>query len=87
MDKRVPNADAAIEKLFDGATILMGGFGACGNAENLIQAMIRKGTKNLTCVSNNVGTPDFGLGLLVSERRVRKLICSFPGSNSRRKET
>ena len=81
MDKRVANADAAIEKLWDGATILMGGFGTCGNAENLIQAVIRKGTKDLTCVSNNVGTPDFGLGLLVSERRVRRLICSFPGQN------
>ena len=81
MDKRVANADVAIEKLFDGATILMGGFGTCGNAENLVQAVLRKGTKNLTCVSNNVGTPEFGLGLLVSERRVRKLICSFPGQN------
>jgi 3-oxoacid CoA-transferase A subunit len=81
MDKRVANADAAIEKLSDGATILMGGFGTCGNAENLIQAVIRKGTKDLTCVSNNVGTPDFGLGLLVTEGRVRKLICSFPGQN------
>ena len=82
MDRRVANADAAIEKLFDGATILMGGFGTCGNAENLIQAVIRKGTKDLTCISNNVGTPDFGLGLLVSQRRVRKLICSFPGQNT-----
>jgi len=81
MDKRVANADVAVERLFDGATILMGGFGTCGNAENLIQAVIRKGTKNLTCISNNVGTPDFGLGLLVSERRVRKVICSFPGQN------
>jgi 3-oxoacid CoA-transferase A subunit len=59
----------------------MGGFGTCGNAENLIQAVIRKGTKNLTCVSNNVGMADFGLGLLVSEGRVKKLICSFPGLN------
>ena len=81
MDKRVANADVAIEKLFDGATVLVGGFGTCGNPENLIQAVIRKGTKNLTCISNNVGTPDFGLGLLVSEHRVRKLICSFPGQN------
>ena len=81
MDKRVANADVAIEKLVDGATILMGGFGTCGNPENLIQAVLRKGVKNLTCVSNNVGMADFGLGLMVSERRVKKLICSFPGLN------
>jgi 3-oxoacid CoA-transferase A subunit len=81
MDKRIANADAAIEKLFDGATILVGGFGTCGNPENLIAAVMRKGTKNLTCVSNNVGMADFGLGLLASERRVKKLICSFPGQN------
>ena len=81
MDKRVANADAAIEKLFDGATILIGGFGTCGNPENLIAAVIRKGTKNLTCVSNNAGMADFGLGLLVTARRVRKMICSFPGQN------
>jgi len=81
MDKRVADADAAIAHLGDGATILIGGFGTCGNPENLIQAVLRKGTKALTCVSNNVGTPDFGLGLLVSARRVRKLICSFPGQN------
>jgi 3-oxoacid CoA-transferase A subunit len=81
MDKRVANADAAIEKVTDGATILMGGFGTCGNPENLITAVMRKGLKNLTCVSNNVGTADFGLGLLVSEGRVKKLICSFPGLN------
>ncbi len=81
MDKRVANADAAIEKLSDGATILMGGFGTCGIPENLVAAVIRKGTKNLTCVSNNAGMADFGLGLLVTEGRVRKLICSFPGQN------
>jgi 3-oxoacid CoA-transferase subunit A len=65
MDKRVANADAAIEKLFDGATILVGGFGACGNPENLIAAVLRKGTKNLTTVSNNAGMVEFGLGLLL----------------------
>ena len=81
MDKRIANADAAIEKLSDGATILVGGFGTCGNPENLINAVYRKGTKNLTCVSNNVGMADFGLGMLASERRVKKLICSFPGQN------
>jgi 3-oxoacid CoA-transferase subunit A len=81
MDKRVADADAAIETLSDGATILFGGFGTCGNAENLVQAVLRKGVKNLTGVSNNVGTPDYGLGKLVSEGRIKKLICSFPGQN------
>ncbi len=81
MDKRVRDADAAIAKMSDGATILIGGFGTCGNAENLIEAVLRKGVKNLTGVSNNVGTPTYGLGKLVSEGRVKKLICSFPGYN------
>ena len=59
MDKRVANADVAIEKLFDGAVILMGGFGTCGIPENLIAAVRRKGTKNLTVASNNAGTIGF----------------------------
>ena len=67
MDKRVANADVAIEKLFDGATILAGGFGTCGIPENLIAAVRRKGTKNLTCVSNNAGTMDAGLGLAAAD--------------------
>jgi 3-oxoacid CoA-transferase subunit A len=81
MDKRIANADAAIEKLFDGATILVGGFGACGNPENLIAAVLRKGTKNLTTVSNNAGMVEFGLGLLLKSRQIRKMICSYPGEN------
>jgi 3-oxoacid CoA-transferase subunit A len=81
MDKRVANADVAIEKLFDGATILLGGFGVCGIAENLFAATVRKGTKNLTLVSNNAGMVDFGLGLLLKSRQVGKMICSFPGEN------
>ena len=81
MDKRVANADAAIAKLFDGATILVGGFGTCGIPENLIAAMRRKGTKNLTCVSNNAGTADFGLGLLLQTHQIRKMIASYVGEN------
>jgi 3-oxoacid CoA-transferase A subunit len=81
MDKRVANADAAIAKLFDGATILMGGFGTCGNPENLIAAVRRKGTKNLTFVSNNAGIADFGLGLLLQSHQIRKMICSYLGEN------
>lgn len=81
MDKRVANADVAIEKLFDGATILVGGFGTSGNPENLIAAVHRKGTKNLTCVSNNAGTADFGLGLLLQTHQIHKMIASYVGEN------
>jgi 3-oxoacid CoA-transferase A subunit len=81
MDKRVANADVAIEKLFDGATILLGGFGTCGIPENLIAAVRRKGTKNLTCASNNPGTINFGLGLLFEARQIKKMIASYVGEN------
>jgi 3-oxoacid CoA-transferase subunit A len=81
MDKRIASADAAIEKLTDGATILMGGFGLCGIPENLIAAVRRKGTKNLTIVSNNPGVDDFGIGLLLQNHQVKKMISSYVGEN------
>lgn len=81
MDKRVPNADAAIAHLRDGATILMGGFGLCGIPENLIAAVRRKGTKDLTVVSNNAGIDDFGIGLLLQTRQVKKMIATYVGEN------
>ena len=81
MDKRIATADAAIEKLADGATILMGGFGLCGIPEKLIAALLRKGTKNLTIVSNNPGSDDFGIGLLLQNRQVKKMISSYVGEN------
>jgi 3-oxoacid CoA-transferase subunit A len=81
MDKRITSADAAIEKLTDGATILMGGFGLCGIPENLIAAVRRKGTKNLTVVSNNAGLDDFGIGLLLQTGQVKKMISSYVGEN------
>ena len=81
MDKRVANADAAISKLFDGATILVGGFGTAGIPEDLIAAVRRKGTKNLTCVSNNAGLADYGLGLLLQTHQIRKMIASYVGEN------
>ena len=81
MDKRVSGADAAIEKLFDGATILMGGFGLCGVPDNLIAAVRRKGTKDLTVVSNNAGLADAGIGLLLQTRQVKKMISSYVGEN------
>jgi 3-oxoacid CoA-transferase len=81
MDKRVANADAAIEKLRDGATILMGGFGLCGIPENLIAAVRKKGVKNLTLVSNNAGVDDFGIGLLLQSRQVKKMVSTYVGEN------
>jgi 3-oxoacid CoA-transferase len=81
MDKRVANADAAIEKLKDGATILLGGFGLCGIPENLIAAVRKRGTKNLTLVSNNAGLDDFGIGLLLQTRQVKKMISTYVGEN------
>lgn len=81
MDKRVTSTDAAIEKLRDGATILMGGFGLCGIPENLIAAVRRAGTKNLTVVSNNAGVDDFGIGLLLQNRQVKKMISTYVGEN------
>ena len=81
MDKRVSGADAAIESLHDGATILMGGFGLAGIPENLIAAVLRKGTRNLTVVSNNAGVDGFGIGLLLQNRQVRKMIATYVGEN------
>jgi 3-oxoacid CoA-transferase subunit A len=81
MDKRVANAEAVIGRVNDGATILMGAFGVCGVPENLIGALLRQGTKNLTVVSNNPGTDGFGIGLLLESRQVKKMIASYVGSN------
>ena len=81
MDKRISSADAAIASLTDGATILMGGFGLCGIPENLIAAVRRKGTKDLTIVSNNAGVDDFGIGLLLQNRQVKKMISTYVGEN------
>ena len=81
MDKRVASADAAVGRIADGATILMGGFGAAGVPENLIRALARKGTKNLTVVSNNAGIAGYGIDLLLKNRQVKKMIASFVGGN------
>jgi len=81
MDKRIASADAGIEKIRDGATILMGGFGLCGIPENLIAAVRRKGTKDLTIVSNNAGVDEFGIGVLLQQRQVKKMISTYVGEN------
>ena len=81
MDKRIPSPDTALASLKDGMTILVGGFGLCGIPENLIAAVHRKGTKNLTVVSNNAGVDGFGLGVLLEKRQVRKMVSTYVGEN------
>src|SRR3974390_203635 len=81
MDKRVASAEAAVANLRDGMTILMGGFGLCGIPENLIDAVRLKGTKDLTVVSNNAGVDDFGIGLLLMNGQVKKMISTYVGEN------
>jgi len=82
IDKVVPSADAAVADVPDGATLVVGGFGLCGIPENLIAALVRKGVKNLTAVSNNCGVDDWGLGLLLGRRQIRKMVSSYVGENA-----
>lgn len=79
--KVVSNADFAINDIQDGATILFGGFGLCGIPENCIAAIVKKGTKNLTCISNDIGVEDFGLGLMLKAKQIKKMIASYVGEN------
>jgi 3-oxoacid CoA-transferase subunit A len=81
MNKKVANAEAAIEGISDNMTIGLGGFGLCGIPENSIAALIRKGVKGLTCISNNAGVDDFGIGLMLQTRQVKKMISSYVGEN------
>ena len=81
MNKVVANADEAIRDIKDGARIMVGGFGLCGIPENLIKALARKGVKNLTVISNNAGVDDFGLGVLLQSRQVKKVIGTYVGEN------
>lgn len=81
MNKVVKDADAAIHDIGDGATIMLGGFGLCGIPENSIDALKRKGCTNLTCISNNAGVDDFGLGLLLKTRQIKKMMSSYVGEN------
>ncbi|MBS1555877.1 MAG: CoA transferase subunit A [Bacteroidetes bacterium] len=82
IDKQVPNADAAVNDIPDNATLMLGGFGLCGIPENCIAALLRKGVKGLTCISNNAGVDDFGIGLLLKTRQVKKMISSYVGENA-----
>jgi len=78
IDKRFATADAALADVADGMTIMIGGFGAAGMPAELIDALLRHGARDLTIVNNNAGNADFGLALLIKERRVRRIVCSFP---------
>jgi 3-oxoacid CoA-transferase subunit A len=82
INKVVKDADEAIRDIPDNATIMMGGFGLSGIPENCIQALLRKGVKGLTCISNNAGVDDFGIGLLLKSRQVKKMIASYVGENA-----
>lgn len=81
MDKVVASATEAIRDITDGAVIMSGGFGLCGNPENLIRALYDKGVKNLTVISNNCGTTELGLGILLKSRQIRKMVSSYVGEN------
>lgn len=81
MNKVVANSDEAIQDIQDGMTIMIGGFGLCGIPENLIRALVRKGTKNLTTISNNVGVDGYGMGLLLAAGQIRRHIGSYVGEN------
>lgn len=82
MNKVVANAGAAIQDIEDGATLMLGGFGLCGIPENCISALVAKGVKQLTCISNNAGVDDFGIGLMLQKKQVKKMISSYVGENA-----
>lgn len=82
INKVVANADVAIKDIVDGMTLMLGGFGLCGIPENCITAIVKKGLKNLTCISNNAGVDDFGIGLMLQQRQVKKMISSYVGENA-----
>lgn len=81
MDKVYPSAAAAIEDMQDGAVVMSGGFGLCGNPENLITAVHERGLKDLTFISNNCGTDEHGLGILLQARQIKKMVSSYVGEN------
>jgi len=82
MNKVVLNADEAIGNIKDGDVLMLGGFGLCGIPENCIAALVKKGIRDLTCISNNAGVDDFGIGLMLKKKQVRKMISSYVGENA-----
>ena len=82
INKVVKNADEAIFDIPDNATLMLGGFGLCGIPENAISALVKKGVKGLTCIANNAGVDDFGIGLMLKTRQVKKMMSSYVGENA-----
>src|SRR5436190_3702442 len=82
MNKIVATADEAIHDISDGNILMFGGFGLCGIPENCIAALVKKGIKHLTCISNNAGVDDFGIGLMLRQKQVKKMISSYVGENA-----
>jgi 3-oxoacid CoA-transferase subunit A len=82
MNKVISSADEAINDIRDGAIIMLGGFGLCGIPENCIAALVKKAVKGLTCISNNAGVDDFGIGIMLKHRQVKKMISSYVGENA-----
>ena len=82
LNKVVADADEAVKDIQNGMTIMLGGFGLCGIPENSIAALVRKGVKNLTCISNNAGVDDFGIGLMLQKKQVKKMVSSYVGENA-----
>ena len=82
INKVVANAEEAIKDIENGMTLMLGGFGLCGIPENTINALVVKGVKDLTCISNNAGVDDFGIGLMLQKRQVKKMISSYVGENA-----
>lgn len=82
MQKVIDSADDAVKDIPSGATLMLGGFGLCGIPENSIAALVRSGINNLTCISNNAGVDDFGLGLLLKTRQIKKMMSSYVGENA-----
>ena len=81
MNKIVADANEAVSDVQDGAVLMLGGFGLCGIPENCIAALVKKRIKNLTCISNNAGVDDFGIGLMLKQKQVKKMISSYVGEN------
>ncbi|GAA4068957.1 CoA transferase subunit A [Flavobacterium cheonanense] len=82
INKKVNSVQDALQGIEDNMTIMLGGFGLCGIPENSIAELVKKGTKNLTCISNNAGVDDFGLGLLLQQKQIKKMISSYVGENA-----
>jgi 3-oxoacid CoA-transferase subunit A len=82
MNKVVQNADEAVKDINDNAILMLGGFGLCGIPENCIAALVKKGVTGLTCISNNAGVDDFGIGLMLQQKQVKKMISSYVGENA-----